>query len=123
MKKVLPMLASAALLAFAGTASAQGPVALTSAQMDGVTAGAQVFLQASALASAYGETVGNLLSTTTSSTNAVADPRGLINGLPSATATGINTSLGTSVLIPDANGNLLGVAAASSTSSATVSLQ
>src|SRR5690625_240101 len=117
------MLASAALLAFAGTASAQGPVALTSAQMDGVTAGAQVFLNASAIATAYGETVGNLLSSTTSGTNAIADPRGLISGLPSASATGNNVSLGTSVLIPDSNGNLIGVASASSTSSATVSLQ
>jgi hypothetical protein len=84
MKKVLSMLASTALLALTGTASAQGPIALTSAQMDGVTAGAIVTLQSFATASSTGATLGNFLSETTVKTNSVADPLGLITltGLP-----------------------------------------
>lgn len=93
MKKVLPVLAGAALLALTGTASAQEPVTLTSAQMDGVTAGADVYFVALSLATSGGTAFGNVMSSTTVGTNTIADPLGAITGTPSAQATGASTSL------------------------------
>jgi hypothetical protein len=123
MKKVLSMLASTALLALTGTASAQGPIALTSAQMDGVTAGAIVIFQASAMASSTGATLGNILSETTVKTNSTADPLGVLTGVPSANATGQSAGLATSALVYDpTSGSPIGYAAAQSMSSATAQL-
>ena len=50
MKKLIPLAASAALLALASTANAAQPVALTDGQMDGVTAGGVAIANAAALA-------------------------------------------------------------------------
>ncbi|MGR6034649.1 MAG: hypothetical protein ACU4EQ_10565 [Candidatus Nitrosoglobus sp.] len=121
MKKVLPMLASAALLALTGTASAQEPVTLTSAQMDGVTAGADVYILATSIATSGGAAFGNIMSSTTVGTNSIADPTGVLTGSnPSAQAVGASASLaysGYSPGIPSVG------AYATSTSNATASLQ
>lgn len=119
--KKFTILAGASLLAIAGSAVAEQ--SLTDAQMDGVSAGAVVFLQGTAGGSAYGNIIANLLGNTTSKTSALADPTGFISGFLQAHATAENTSVGTSVfgVTADANGNPVtigGVLAQSQTSAA-----
>lgn len=118
MKKIT-MLAGASLFVIAGSVCAEQ--ALTDAQMDGVSAGAVVLLQATGGGAAYGDVIANLLSDTTSLTQALADPTGALSGTPGfgvAFGFGQNTSIATSVT----NGSTIGGAFASSVSGAAASI-
>jgi hypothetical protein len=123
--KKFTILAGASLLAIAGSAFAEQ--SLTDAQMDGVSAGAVVFLQGAAGSNAYGNIVANLLGNTSSDTTALADPTAALSGIQQAHAFGINTSVGTSVfgVTADANGNpvVIGGVWAQSSTQAAASLQ
>jgi len=117
--KKFTMLACASLLAAAGSASAEQ--ALTDAQMDGVSAGAVVLLQATAGGGAYGDNISNLLGTTSTVTGALADPTGVLSGTPGfgvAIGAGTSTSVATSVT----NGAGIGGAYALSESGAAASI-
>ena len=94
--KTITTLASAALLAIAGNAVAEQ--SLTDAQMDGVSAGAVVLLQGSAIGGSYGNVISNLLGTTTTYTEALADPTGALTAtLGVAFGYGDSTSVASSV--------------------------
>jgi len=116
MKKIT-ILASAALLAVAGSAVAEQ--ALTDAQMDGVSAGAVVLLQGSAIGGSYGNVISNLLGTTATNTAALADPTGALSAtMGLAIGYGDSTSVATSVT----NGGGIGGALAQSSSGAAASI-
>jgi len=116
MKKIT-ILASAALLAVAGSAVAEQ--ALTDAQMDGVSAGAVVLLQGSAIGGSYGNVISNLLGTTITNTQALADPTGALSAtMGLAIGYGDSTSVATSVT----NGGGIGGALAQSSSGAAASI-
>jgi hypothetical protein len=78
-------LAGAALLAFAGAASAGEPVTLSDVQMDGVTA------SGAAIAAAAAQTFGDLISSTTAATSTN------VNDNVFATATGRSMGVAASV--------------------------
>jgi len=116
MKKITT-LASVALLAVAGSAVAEQ--ALTDVQMDGVSAGAVVLLQGSAIGGSYGNVISNLLGTTATNTLALADPTGALTAtLGVAVGYADSTSIATSVT----NGGGIGGAYAQSTSGAAASI-
>jgi len=106
--KKLTMLAGASLLVIAGSVFAAEP--LNEAQMDGVSAGAV----ATGVGEAYGLFIGDYFSGTVSTTKAFANPNDGIFHVGLATGYADNHTIATS---------LLGVAAASSTSSAAASIQ
>jgi hypothetical protein len=117
--KKFTMLAGASLLMIAGSAFAEQ--SLTDTQMDKVSAGALVFLQANGVGTASGAALSNLLGNTTSNTHSLADPLGVLSGTPGfgvAIGHGDNTSISTSVT----NGSTIGGAQAASTSFASASI-
>jgi len=93
-------IAGAALLAFAGNASAEEPAKLSDAQMDGVTAAGI------AMAEALSITAGDLLSETVASTETS------VNNSILATATAETTGLAASVVFPATSGSASTAAAA-----------
>lgn len=94
--KKFTLFASAALLAISGAASAEQT--LTDVQMDGVSAGAFVLLQAAAGSIAEGAILSNLQGTTATGTDAIADPTGALTGtLGFAAGVAESTSVGSSV--------------------------
>jgi len=110
MKKIT-LIAGASLLMLAGSAFAEQ--SLTNAQMDGVSAGAIVYLQANGVGQVGGFAVSNLLGSTTSFTHSLADPTGVLSGTPGfgvAIGHGENVSISTSVT----NGTTIGGAQAAS---------
>lgn len=115
--KKFTMLASASLLVITGSAFAEQ--SLTDAQMDSVSAGALVLYVGEAGGIAYGNVIANLLSDTTTYTEALADPTGTISStLGMSYGYGDSTSIATSVT----NGSTIGGALAQSTSGAVASL-
>ena len=109
MKNTIKMIAAASVLV-AGSATAQ-EVALTDAQMDGVTAGAEVFLQGAAIADASAGAIANVLGLTNSATNVVILPlAGFVSGSSSS------ASLANSVTNGGSIGGAVAASAASSSS-------
>jgi len=118
MKKI-KVIMSASLLAIAGTAVAEEPITLTTAQMDGVSAGAVVLLSGFGYAGATGDSFANLLGGTQTYTSVLADPTGALSGNMQVVSFGDSLSIATSVT----DGGAIGGAAAYSDSTAFAQLQ
>lgn len=111
MKSMTSLVAGAGLLVLTAGVQAAEPVALSDADMDGVSAGALVLLNSMALAYADGMGGGNLLSLSTVATQTISDPTGALtapeavasNGdepvvlIPTSIATAGTTVIGASV--------------------------
>ena len=117
MKNLIKMLAAASVLAVSGTVVAE-EFTLSDAQMDGVTAGAVVFLSGAGVADGGAFAVANTLGLTAADTQVIADPTGTLTGLISVVSLGSSASLATSVT----DGGAIGGAQAGSFSSAAAQL-
>jgi len=113
MKKITYMLAGASLLAITGSVIAE-PVALSEAQMDGVSAGGVYLYQGAAIADAGAAALSNLLGLTGSRTDVDVQPT-----LGYVTSTGVSGAVASSAFSPAlgaANGAGASSAAAASSS-------
>lgn len=97
MKTILSLIAGASMFALASGVGAQEPVKLTDGQMDKVTGGGYL---AAAIANAGALGYANLEVNTLTATETVADPTGVICGVPCAIAGGTGQTISVSVWTP-----------------------